>query len=91
MEKRKLQKNLQRNLVTNQEDKPFRNLSTPKRSFVKGVVWEAISFVVTSFAVFAVYGNFNLSVKFSFYLTLIKIVLFFVHERAWKKVKWGKI
>lgn len=91
MEKRNLQRNLQKNLLKNQENKPFRNLSTPKRSFVKGIVWEAISFVVTSLAVFAVYGNFNFSVKFSFYLTLIKIVLFFVHERAWKKVKWGKI
>lgn len=90
MEKRNLQKNLQGNLK-NQESKPFRNLSTPKRSFMKGIVWEAISFVVTSLAVFAVYGNFNLSVRFSFYLTLIKIVLFFLHERAWKKVKWGKI
>ena len=91
MEKRNLQRNLQKNLLKNQENKPFRNLSTPRRSFVKGIVWEAISFVVTSLAVFAVYGNFNISVKFSFYLTLIKIVLFFVHERAWKKVKWGKV
>lgn len=87
MKKRKQQKDP----IKKEESKNFKNFSTPKRSFVKGIVWEAISFVVTSLAVFAVYGNLNLSVKFSFYLTLIKIVLFFAHERAWKKVKWGKI
>jgi len=64
--------------------------STYQRSFVKGVVWEAISFILTFAAVFLIYGDFILSLKFSIGLSLIKIGLFFIHERVWKLIKWGK-
>lgn len=64
--------------------------STYKRSLVKGIIWEGFSFIITLIAVFLVYNNFMLSLKFSLGLSLIKIILFFVHERAWKSVKWGK-
>jgi len=65
--------------------------STYKRSLVKGIVWEIFSFLLTLVAVFVVYGNFIFSVKFTFGLTLIKVLFFFINERVWKKVKWGKI
>ena len=64
--------------------------STPQRSFVKGMVWEFISFVVATVAVYLAYGDLGDSVKFSLVLTAIKIPLFFIHERTWKKIKWGK-
>ena len=65
--------------------------STYERSFVKGMVWEFISFLLVVLAVYLMYGNLPESIKFSFVLTLVKIPLFFLHERMWKKVKWGKI
>ena len=65
--------------------------STYQRSLVKGIVWELISFVITTLAVFIFYGDIYTSLKFSIALTLIKMVFFFVHERGWKEVKWGKI
>ena len=64
--------------------------SIPLRSFIKGVCWETISFILTFFAVYLVYGNFIDSLKFSLVLTTIKILLFFIHERLWKKMRWGK-
>jgi len=64
---------------------------TYQRSFVKGLCWEFISFILTIVAIFIVYGNLVLSIKFSLALSAIKVTLFFVHERAWKKIKWGKI
>lgn len=64
--------------------------STPMRSFVKGVAWEMTTFVLTTLAIYIIYGNFAGSVIFSFILTLIKMGLYFVHERIWKKIKWGK-
>ncbi len=65
--------------------------STYRRSFIKGAVWELISFVITFFAVYIVFGDFKTSLGFSLGLTIIKAFIFFVHERLWKKVKWGKI
>ncbi|HRZ86031.1 MAG TPA: DUF2061 domain-containing protein [Candidatus Paceibacterota bacterium] len=64
--------------------------STKKRSLIKGITWEIFSFIVTLIALFLVYGNIILSIKFAFGLSLIKIIFFFIHERLWKKVKWGK-
>ncbi|VVB78194.1 Uncharacterised protein [uncultured archaeon] len=65
--------------------------STYERSFVKGMVWEFISFLLVTVAVYIVYGNLSTSVQFSAIFTLIKIPLFFVHERLWKHIGWGKI
>lgn len=65
--------------------------STLQRSFLKGVIWETISLVITFIAVYLVYGNLELSIKFSLGLSAIKILIFFAHERIWKMIKWGKI
>jgi|WetSurMetagenome_2_1015567.scaffolds.fasta_scaffold1270684_1 adenylylsulfate kinase len=65
--------------------------STLQRSFLKGVCWETISFIIMVIAVYIIYGDLVLSIKFSVVLSIIKIFLFFLHERAWKKIKWGKI
>jgi adenylylsulfate kinase len=64
--------------------------STYERSLVKGVVWEGFSFLITLAAIYAIYGNFNLAIKFNLVLTAVKMILFFIHERAWKDVSWGK-
>jgi len=64
--------------------------STRFRSFIKGISWELISFILTGTAVYLLYGNLALSIQFSAVLTGVKIILFFGHERAWKKVRWGK-
>lgn len=64
--------------------------STGVRSFVKGVSWESISFVITTVAFYIYYHNLLVSMSFAFALGLVKIVLFFIHERFWKKIRWGK-
>jgi len=64
--------------------------SIPFRSFIKGLCWETISFILTFFAVYLIYGDFLSSLKFSLALTVIKILLFFIHERMWKRIRWGK-
>ncbi|MCX8158812.1 MAG: DUF2061 domain-containing protein [Candidatus Pacearchaeota archaeon] len=64
--------------------------STYERSFLKGVVWEIFSFAITLVAVYLIYGNFYNSLRFTAVLTLIKMIFFFIHERIWKTIKWGK-
>jgi len=64
--------------------------STRTRSFVKGITWEIISFFITTLVVYLVYDNFIFSLKFSFVLSLIKLLFYFLHERIWKRIVWGK-
>jgi adenylylsulfate kinase len=65
--------------------------STYQRSLVKGIIWEGFSFIITLIAVYLIYGDISTSLKFTFGLTVIKMGIFFIHERIWKKIKWGKI
>ena len=65
--------------------------STLERSFVKGLIWEFISFLLVIIAVYFVYGDLAMSVQFSVILTIVKIPIFFLHERIWKMIRWGKI
>lgn len=64
--------------------------STPKRSFIKAFTWEIIAFVITLIAVYLVYGDIKMSIKFTLVLTAIKILFLYVHERIWKKISWGR-
>jgi adenylylsulfate kinase len=64
--------------------------STPQRSFLKGMIWEIISFIIATLAIYLFYGDLGQSLRFSLALTAIKVPLFFIHERIWKKIKWGK-
>ncbi|MGY4884496.1 MAG: DUF2061 domain-containing protein [Nanobdellota archaeon] len=65
--------------------------STPQRSFLKAFTWEVIAFVITLIAVYLVYGNLKMSIKFTVVLSIIKILFLYIHERIWKKIMWGKI
>lgn len=65
--------------------------STPKRSLLKATTWELTAFIITLIAVYLVYGDIEMSLKFSIVLTVIKIFFLYAHERIWKKILWGKI
>lgn len=64
--------------------------STLLRSFVKGCSWEFISFILTFVVIYAIYGDFQSALGFSLALTIFKTFLFFLHERIWKTIRWGK-
>jgi adenylylsulfate kinase len=65
--------------------------SIPERSFAKGIVWEGISFILTLLVVYLLYKDIIISIKITLILTAIKVPIYFIHERIWKKIKWGKI
>ena len=58
--------------------------STYKRSLIKGLSWESISFIITFVIVYLIYGDLKTSFWFSLSLVLLKSSIFFVHERIWK-------
>lgn len=65
--------------------------STPKRSFIKAFTWETMSFIITLVAVYILYKDINISLKFTLALTIVKIIFLYAHERIWKKIMWGKV
>lgn len=65
--------------------------STFERSFIKGVIWEFVSFIIAFIVAYLYFGDWGNSILFAVILTLIKIPFYFFHERVWKKIRWGKI
>jgi len=65
-------------------------VETHYRSIIKAVTWRAGGTVVTCLVACIVTGSFDLAAKIGILDTVIKIGAFYIHERFWNKVDFGK-
>ncbi len=65
-------------------------IETKKRSLLKGISWRFIATTTTIIIVYFFFGRLDLAIAAGFLETLAKILLYFFHERAWQKIKFGK-
>jgi uncharacterized membrane protein len=65
-------------------------METHYRSVVKAVTWRAGGTVVTFGVVWAVTGELPLALSVGVVDTLIKIGAFYMHERIWNRLSFGK-
>ncbi len=64
--------------------------SSATRSLMKGTTWESFSYLLTLLIAYWYTGSVRTSVELTSICFVIKILLFFVHERIWHQIKWGK-
>jgi|WetSurMetagenome_2_1015567.scaffolds.fasta_scaffold03042_2 uncharacterized membrane protein len=64
--------------------------SSPKRSLAKATSWESISTILTAGICYPFTANLFSSIEIAGVCLFVKIVFFYMHERAWHKVNWGK-
>ncbi len=60
-----------------------------KRSIAKTISWRVTATLTTIFIVYLFTGKMTLSIGVGFVEAFSKMVLYFIHERAWQRVKWG--
>lgn len=65
-------------------------IETKKRSLLKGISWRFIATTTTIIIVYIFFGRLDLAIAAGFLETIAKILLYFFHERAWQKIKFGK-
>lgn len=65
--------------------------STLKRSLVKAFTYRISGTIWIFFLSWAVTGSILIGTQISVLEFLVKIIYYFLHERIWKKIKWGKI
>ena len=58
-------------------------------SFIKGVSWRIIATCDTILLSYIYTGSIGNSLKIGFIEVFTKIILFYIHERVWLKIKWG--
>lgn len=61
------------------------------RSLSKGISWRFFGSVDTFLLGWIFSGNPLASVKLSFTEVITKVLLFYVHERIWAGIRWGRI
>jgi uncharacterized membrane protein len=64
--------------------------STPKRSVAKAISWETFSNLVCFVLAYAMFGNIGGCLIFTGIAFVVKLILFYYHERIWHQVEWGK-
>jgi uncharacterized membrane protein len=60
------------------------------RSFAKSITWRVIAIISTFVIGYIMSGSLAFAASLSVVSNLINFVLYYVHERVWLKVDWGK-
>jgi len=63
---------------------------TNTRSIVKGISWRVVATTTTIIIVYVFFGRLDLAIAAGVMETVFKVVLYWLHERAWFKIRWGK-
>lgn len=65
-------------------------IETNKRSIVKGISWRVLATTTTIAIVYFFFDRLDLAIAAGMIETVLKVGLYWLHERAWFKVLWGK-
>jgi uncharacterized membrane protein len=63
---------------------------TKTRSFVKALsyrIWGTLSSVAVAYVITK---NASLSIAIAFWETVVKVFIYYAHERGWNKIQWGR-
>ncbi len=63
---------------------------TNKRSIVKGISWRVIATSTTIIIVYLFFDRLDLAIAAGLIETVLKVALYWGHERIWQKLRWGK-
>jgi uncharacterized membrane protein len=61
-----------------------------RRSLAKSITWRLIAIVVTFLVGFVMTGSLTFAASLSLLSNLINFVLYYLHERVWLKIHWGR-
>ncbi|AEA33038.1 adenylyl-sulfate kinase [Hippea maritima] len=65
-------------------------IETKRRSLLKAISWRIFATATTTVIVFAFFGRLDLAIAAGVVESITKIAIYFVHERIWSNIKYGK-
>jgi len=66
-------------------------MDTHRRSIAKAVSWRVFATVVTACVALAITGNLQLAATIGIIDSLLKFAVYYLHERIWNKVSFGRL
>lgn len=63
---------------------------TPLRSLIKTMTWRLLATLTTVSLVWLMTGTLEMALSVGGMEFVAKLVLYFIHERAWQRLPWGR-
>lgn len=63
---------------------------TKSRSFVKAISYRILGTLLSFAIAYLITKNATLSSAIAFWETILKIFIYYIHERGWNKIQWGR-
>jgi len=63
---------------------------THLRSWTKAIVWRLLGFIILGLVTYAYTGQWSEALAVSSVFNIIRFFLYYVHERIWNRVRWGR-
>jgi uncharacterized membrane protein len=60
------------------------------RSLVKSISWRVLATLTTVVLVYIFTGGIKLALSVGFFEVILKMLIYYGHERVWDNVTWGK-
>ena len=57
----------------------------------KSLTWRVIAIVSTFVVGFVMSGSLGFAASLTIFSNLVNFILYYLHERAWLKVEWGRV
>ena len=64
---------------------------TKARSFTKSLSYRIFGTLTSWAVVYAITGKGSLATLIAFWETIVKIAVYYYHERVWDKISWGRL
>ena len=64
---------------------------TKARSFTKSLSYRIFGTLSSWAVVYVITGKGSLATLIAFWETVVKVFIYYYHERAWNKIRWGRI
>ena len=64
---------------------------TKARSFTKSLSYRIFGTLSSWAVVYVITDKGSLATLIAFWETVVKVVIYYYHERAWNKIRWGRI
>ena len=61
------------------------------RSFLKALTWRIAASTITFFSAILITSNLYLTKSIVIYEFINGIIIYYIHERVWNKINWGRI
>ena len=61
-----------------------------RRSLVKSITWRVVAFATTVAVAYLILGDVKASLSIGVVANGIKVGLYYMHERMWEDIHWGR-